>query len=124
MLPKAVHEKGIKLVVVSDIVELYCDPDLRNNRSLDLFKTGLNTLVTIARAERAIVLTTSLDETISGQFLYAVRQRGDVILRFEERDNFTKLTLEKHPTHTGQRLMIKQSAPRVLEEFLEVAGDG
>jgi len=126
MLPKAVHQRKIKFIVVSDVIDLYCDPDLRNNRSLDLFKTSFNTLVTLARAERSIILTTCLDDTISGQFLCAVKQRADVILRFEERDGFTKLTLEKHPiyTQTGQRLIIKQPTPRVLEEFLEVGESG
>ncbi len=120
MLPRAVRERKNKFIVVSDVIDLYCDPNSHNNRSLDLFKTSLNTLVTLARAERSIVLTTCLDDTISGQFLYAIKRRADVVLRFWERDGFTKLTLEKHPTHTGQRLIIKQSTPRVLEEFLEV----
>jgi len=124
MLPRAVHERKIKLVVVSDIVDLYCDPDLRNNRSLDLFKIALNTLVTIARVDRAIVLATSLDETISGQFLYAVKQRADVVLRFEERCSFTKLSLEKHPTHPLESLVLKHSTSKVLEEFLEATEDG
>jgi hypothetical protein len=124
LLPRAVHERGIKLVLVSDIIELYCDPDLRYSRSLDLFKATFNSLVTMARAERAIVLTTSLGETTSGPFLYAARQRADVVLRFEERYRFTKLTLEKHPTRSVESLAIKQSTPRVLEEFLEVDEGG
>lgn len=123
-LPKAVHERRIRLVIVSDIVDLYCDADLRDSRSLDLFKATLNSLVTTARAERAIVLATSLDQTVSGQFLCAVRQRADVILRFEERESFTKLTLEKYPARAREFVIIRQVAPRVLEQFLEAAESG
>ncbi len=123
-LPKAVHERRIKLVIVSDLVDLYCDPDLRNNRSLDLFKTALNTLVTIAKAERAIVLTTSLDEIVSSQFLHAIKQRVDIVIRFEEQDHFTRFALEKHPTRPVQNLVIRQSTSRVLEEFFEVDACG
>jgi len=122
-LPTTVHERKIKLVIVSDLIDLYCDPDLRYNRSLDLFKTALNSLVTMAKVERAVVLTTSLGETPS-QFLYAARQRADVVLRLEERCRFTRLTVEKHPIHSGESLVIKESTPRVLEEFLEAIGDG
>ena len=94
LLPRAVHEGKIKLVVVSDVIDLYCDPDLRNNRSIDVFKTALNTLVTTARAERTIVVTTSLDKTVSGRFLHAIKQRVDIVVRFEGQESFTKLTLE------------------------------
>jgi hypothetical protein len=124
MVPRAVHERKIKLVVVSDLIDLYCDPDLRYSRSLDLFKTALNSLITIARAERAIVLVTNLDKTTSDSFLHAVRQRVDIVVRFDEQSRFTKLTLEKHPTHPLESLRLKHSTPRVLEEFLEATEDG
>jgi hypothetical protein len=108
-LPRAVHGREIKFVVVSDI---------------DLFKTALNSLVTIARTERAITLTTSLDEVTPAPFLCAIRQRVDVVLRLEEQRDFTKFTLEKHPTRSVGSLIVKHPTPRVIEEFLEASEDG
>ena len=126
MLPEAVYEQGDKLVVASDVIELYRDPDAHSTQSLNLFKTALNSLATTARLERAIVLATSLDEETSGSdpFLRAVKQRVDIVLRFEERRHSTKLTLEKHPTRSEESALIKQPTPRVLEEFLEAAING
>jgi len=126
MLPEAVHERGAKLVVASDMIELYRDPDVRHSQSLDLFKITLNSLATTARLERAIVLATSLDEKISDSdpFLRTVKQRVDIVLRFEERRHSTKLILEKHPTRSGENVLIKQPTPRILEEFLEATING
>lgn len=126
MLPEAIHERGAKLIVASDLIELYRDPDVRYSQSLNLFKTTLNSLTTTAKLERAIALATNLDEKTSDSdpFLRATKQRVDVVLRFEERRHSTKLTLEKHPTRSKENALIKQPTPRILEEFLEAAING
>jgi len=126
MLPRAVHARGVKLVIASDMIELYCDPDVRYTQSLRLFKTALNSLSNIARLEKSLALATSLNEKTSDSdpFLRAVKQKVDIVVRFEERRQSTKLILEKHPTRPEETFLIKQSAPRVLEEFLEAAVDG
>lgn len=120
-LRRALHERGAKLVTVSDMIELYRDPDIRNVRSLDLFKTTLNSLVTAARAERTIALATSPHEgsTDSTLFLHAIKERADIVLKIMKRRYYTKLILEKHPTRSEESLRIKKPTPRVLEEFLE-----
>jgi hypothetical protein len=120
-LRRALHESGAKLVTVSNVIELYRDPDVRNVRSLDLFKTTLNSLVTAARAERTIVLATSQYEESSDStlFLHAIKERADIVLKILKQRYYTKLVLEKHPTHPGESLRIKKQSPRVLEEFLE-----
>lgn len=124
-LPDAVQERRAKLVIISDIIEPYCD-DVLSVLSLDLFKTALNSLITTARSEKAIVLATSLDEkkSKSDRFLRAIRQRVNVVLKFEEQHNSTTMILEKHPTRSGKRLIIKRPTPRVLEKFLEADADG
>jgi len=126
MLPEAIHERATKLIVASDLIELYRDPDVRYSQSLNLFKTTLNSLTTTARLERAIALATSLDEKTpdSDPFLRATKQQVDIVLRFEERRHSTKLTLEKHPTRSRENALIKQPTPRILEEFLEAAING
>jgi len=121
VLPRTVHERKARLIIVSDMPKLYCDPDARHNQSLDLFKITFNSLVTTAKVERATALATSLNEEVSDSdpFLRAAKQRADIVLRFEKRRCSTKLVLEKHPTHSEESLLIRQPTPRVLERFLE-----
>lgn len=125
MLPAAVHGRDIKLIVVSDIIKLYRDPDIQSTQTIHLFKTMLNSLTTTARLEKSIVLATSLSEkrSDSDPFLDTVKNRVNIILRFEEQSHFTRIILEKHPTRSGG-LLIKQPTPQVLEEFLGDTSDG
>lgn len=119
ILPATVHGRRMKFIVVSDIMRLYHDSDIGSVQTINLFKTMLNSLTTTARLERSIVLATSLSEKSSDTdpFLDAVKNRVNIIVRFEEQSHFTKLILEKHPTRSGN-LLIKQPTPQVLEEFL------
>jgi hypothetical protein len=109
----------MKFIVVSDIIRLYRDSDIGSAQTIHLFKTMLNSLITTARLERSIVLATSLSEirSDSDPFVTFLKNRVNIILRFEEQSHFTKLILEKHPTRSGN-LLIKQPTPQVLEEFL------
>ena len=123
MLPEVVHTRRAKLIIVSDVVGLYRDPTLHYPQSLQLFKTAINSLVTTARFERLIVLTTCLKERTldSDLFLRTVKQSVDIVLRFEERRHSTKLTLEKHPILSGENLLVKHPTPKVLEAFLNAS---
>ena len=100
-------------------MRLYRDSDIGSVKTIHLFKIMLNSLITTARLERSIVLATSLSEKSSDPdpFLDEVKNRANIVLRFEEQSHFTKLILEKHPTRSGN-LLIKQPTPQVLEEFL------
>jgi hypothetical protein len=124
MLPEATHKRGAKLIVASNLIEPYRESD--TYQSLNLLKATLNSLSTITRLERAIALITSLNEKTfdSDPFLRAVKQRVDIVLRFEERRHSTKLILEKHPTRPEESATIKQPTPRFLEEFLEASTSG
>jgi len=123
MLPEVVHTRRAKLIIVSDVVGLYRDPTLHYPQSLQLFKTAINSLVTTARFERLIVLTTCLKERTldSDPFLRTVKQSVDIVLKFEERRHSTKLTLEKHPILSGENLLVKHPTPKVLEAFLNAS---
>lgn len=119
ILPATVNGRRMKFIVVSDIIRLYRDSDIGSAQTIHLFKTMLNSLITTARLERSIVLATSLSEirSDSDPFVTFLKNRVNIILRFEEQSHFTKLILEKHPTRSGN-LLIKQPTPQVLEEFL------
>ena len=126
ILPEAIHERKVKLVVVSDIITLYHDPEVHHSQNLKLFKTTLNLLTTTAKTERTIALVTSFSvkRSDSNRFLDAIRQRADIVLRFEERRHSARLILEKHPTRSGESHIAKQPAPMVLEDYLEATVNG
>lgn len=119
ILPKEVQERSAKLIIISDMIELYRDPDANQIESLDLFKITTNSLITTARLEKVLVLATSPHEkkSCSDPFLQAIRQRVDIVLRLEEGCGH-KALLEKHPTRQEEEFTIKTTVPKVLEEFL------
>jgi hypothetical protein len=121
---RAFHERGARLVVVSDMIALYRDAEMHPANALGLFKTALNSLATTTKMENAIAVATQNSEGLhaSGSFLAAVKGRVDVVARLEERSHSTRILLEKHPTRMGESLVLNQPAPRVLEDFLEVSG--
>jgi len=123
ILPEAAHTRRAKLIIVSDLIGLYRDPTLHYPHSLQLFKTAINSLVTTARVERPIILTTCLKERTldSDPFLRTVKQNVDIVLKLEERRHSTKLTLEKHPILSGENLLVKHPTPKVLEAFLNAS---
>lgn len=123
ILPEVAHTRGANLIIVSDLIGLYRDPSLHYPHSLQLFKTAINSLVTTARFERPIILTTCLKERTLGSdpFLRTVKQSADIVLKVEERRHSTRLTLEKHPTLSGGTLLVKHPTPEVLEAFLNAS---
>ena len=123
-LPEEIHKQRVKLIIVSDVIKLYRDSNVECTDSLYSLKVAINSLVTTARLEKAIVLVTSFSKKTSDldAFLRAIKQRVDIILRFEETS--TKIILEKHPAYSEGAVIIKKSAPRVLEEFSETTANG
>lgn len=123
---QAVRERGARLAVVSDMIDLYREPDVQRPHTLNLFKTALNSLATTTKMERAIAVATHTGEELhaSDPFLAAAKRRVDIVARFEERTHSTRILLEKHPTRSGESFVLKQPTPRLLEAFLEVEPDG
>ena len=118
VLPQVVHERKIRLVVVSDLTELYLNA-ANNSQSINAFRILINSLKTTARAARVIVLTTCLKEgSQSDPFLHITKKQVDAILRFEEQDRAAELILEKHPTRPAETLVVGHKST-VLEDFLE-----
>jgi len=124
-LPEEIRKLEVKLIVVSDMINLYCDPDVDRRERLDTFKVSLNSLTSIAGFKQVVVLLTSLNEKVSRSYLRAVTDRVDVVARLEEvRDHSARIILEKHPTLPSRSSTIERSTSRFLENFLEVATDG
>ena len=124
-LPEEIRKLKVKLIVVSDMINLYCDPDVDRRERLASLKVSLNSLTSIAGFNQVVVLLTGLNGKVSRSYLRAVTDRVDVVARLEEvRDHSARIILEKHPTLLGRSLTVEKSTSRFLEDFLEVATDG
>jgi len=120
-LPNALDRFKAKLAVVSDITQLYCDPDVQNDaqkkqEALNNFRKDTRSLATLAEQKSVLIIVTDLQ----------IRNRtmGSVLLRtahvsagLENRDTFTELTLAKHPFTPQLKATISVNK-QTLESYL------
>ncbi|MBS7626682.1 hypothetical protein KEJ51_06575 [Candidatus Bathyarchaeota archaeon] len=96
-LQKEIHRHGVKLVVISDMVTPYCEPDIDLHEGLDLLKVSLNYLTSTVNFERVATLLTSIRRTPQ-RHLLAVKSMVDIVARVEnDREYLVRVVLEKHP---------------------------
>ena len=97
-VPDALNQYDAKLVVVSDVSLLYCDPDVQNKReSLDTFRKDVRTLANLAEQKSTLVVVTNL-QTRNRRMNHALLHASHVSIHLDDKDTFTKLTLVKHPS--------------------------
>jgi len=96
-LPQALDRFKARLTVVSDVTQLYCDPDVQNKQeALHVFRKDVKALATLAKQKSTLIVATNLR---------ARNERMDSILlntahlyaKLEDKNTFTQLTLAKHP---------------------------
>ena len=119
-LPSALEEFKAKLVVVSDITQLYCDPDVRDDDkddSLRIFGKTVRTLRMLARQHQCLIIATNLEQR-SPQMERSLMLAAHVSVRIEQTPGLTQFSLLKHP-HLPFRTAIA-SAPgvKILESYL------
>ena len=100
-LPNAIDHFKAKLAVVSDITQLYCDPDVQTDaqkkrEALSIFRKDVRSLATIAEQKSALIIVTNLQKR-NRAMDSALLHMAHVSARIEDRDTFTQLTLTKHP---------------------------
>ncbi|MEM2981648.1 MAG: hypothetical protein QXH17_00580 [Candidatus Bathyarchaeia archaeon] len=107
-LQKEIHRHNVKLIVISDMVTPYCDPDIYLHEGLDLLKVSLNYLTSTVGFERVATLLTSIRRTPQ-RHLLAVKSRMDVVARIEDDEEYLlRVVLEKHPNPTMKEVRIKE----------------
>lgn len=119
-LPQAIEEFKAKLVIVSDITQLYCDPDVRDDDkddSLRIFGKTVRTLRMLARQHQCLIIATNLEQR-SPQMERSLTYAAHVSVRLEQNPGLTQFSLLKHP-HLPPRTTIA-SAPgvKILESYL------
>ena len=100
-LPDAIDQFKAKLAVVSDITQLYCDPDMetdaqKRREALSIFRKDVRSLATTAEQKSALIVVTNL-QTRNRAMDGALLHMAHVSARIEDRNSFMKLTLAKHP---------------------------
>lgn len=119
-LPHAIEEFKSKLVVVSDITGLYCDPDVRDDDkddSLRIFSKTVHTLRTLARQHHCLILATNL-EPRNSQMERSLEYATHVSVKVEQKFSLTRFTLLKHPHFTPRTIIAPLPGVKVLESYL------
>ena len=118
-LPRAITEFGAKVVVVSDITQLYCDPDVRDDDkedSLRIFDKTVQTLRVLARQHQCLTIATTL-ENRNPQMDESLANASHVSVRFEETINLTQFSLLKHPNLPPRTTIASVPGVRALENY-------
>jgi hypothetical protein len=100
-LPNALDRFKAKLAVVSDITQLYCDPDAQTDmqkkqEALNVFRKDIRALAILAEQKSVLILATVL-QARNRRIGNALLRAAHVSVRLEDNDTFTRLTLVKHP---------------------------
>jgi hypothetical protein len=98
-LPEALKRFNAKLVVISDITLLYCDPDVQRQEkveSQEIFRRDMKALVTLAEQEHVLIIVTNL-QTRNRRMDGILHRTAHVSAKLEDHETFIQLMLAKHP---------------------------
>jgi RecA/RadA recombinase len=119
-LPPAIKKFRAKLVVVSDITQLYCDPDIQGDDKEDalrIFAKNAKTLASLARQQNCLIIATNL-ESRSALMEHILRQAAHVSTKIEEKGTLTHFSLLKHPWLTPRTAAASSPGVRTLESYM------
>lgn len=94
-LPKTIAQFNPKLVVVSDLLQLFNDPALDAEESQKLVKEIVDFFRSIARDEGIITMATCFRDSLP--FTSLLFDSSDILLKVEEGRGKVRATLEHHP---------------------------
>ncbi len=96
-LPPAIDQHDARLVIISDITQLYCDPDVRDRREAhDVFTKNLRFLCSLAEKKNTLILITNL-QSRNPRMDDVLLRSAHVSARLEDRGAFIHLTIARHP---------------------------
>jgi len=98
-LPLALREFGAKLVIISDITNLYCDPDVRDDDKEDalrIFAKSTRTLKMLARQYHCLIIVTNL-EFRNPLLDHILARIAHVSMKIEQKAGLCEFSLLKQP---------------------------
>jgi hypothetical protein len=119
-LPLALEMFKARLVVVSDITCLFCDPDVRDDDEEDamqIFNKTVRTLRTLTRQHRCLIIVTNLEQRNSEMESH-LTHATHVLANIEQNRGLTRFALLKHPRLPFCTALASTPGVRVLENYL------
>jgi len=98
-LSTAIRLFKARLVIISDITALYCDPDVAEQNwreTFDVFKRDIKALTTLAEKNRTLIIATNL-QSRNSRMDTTLLQTALVSAKLENHSTFIQLTLARHP---------------------------
>ena len=116
-LPHAIDELKAKLVVVSDVTQLYCDPDIEDkHEALDVYRKDVRTLAIMAKRKSALIIATNI-QTRNKRMDDVLLHTAHISVTLEDWNSFMRLTLHRHP-FTPQLEVTISPNKQTLEDYL------
>ena len=118
-LPSAIRKFSAKLVVVSDITQLYCDPDVRDDDKEDasrIFAKTARALRMFARQYQCLIIATNPE---SRNFLLdrTLTRAAHMLVNVEQKAGLTQFSL-KHPHLPSRTAIAFAPGVKALEGYL------
>jgi len=119
-LPYAIKKFRAKLIVVSDITQLFCDPDVRDDDKEDalrIFAKTTRTLRMLARKYQSLIVATTLElrNTLMERTL---THAAHVSVGIEQKAGLMEFSLLKHPHLPLRTAMTSPPGVKTLETYL------
>jgi hypothetical protein len=118
-LPQAIEKFKAKLVVISDITQMYCDPDVRSDDkddALRIFSKTVRTLRMLARQHHSLILATNLEQR-NLKMERSLRYTAHVSVRVEQKLGITQFSLLKHPRLPSSTTIASAPGVKLLESY-------
>ena len=117
-LSLAMKEPFAKVAIVSDITQLYCDPDVRDKEeALGMFAKSLRYLSSLAEQNNTLVIVTNI-EPRNQRMEKILASSAHVFARLEAKGETAKLTVTKHPFALPKKPVTYESTSSSLDEHM------
>ena len=119
-LSPAIKKFRAKLIVVSGITQLYCDPDIQGEDKEDalrIFAKTARSLASLARQQKCLIIATNL-ESRNALMDRVLTQAAHVSATIEQKGNLTRFSLLKHPWLPPRTATASSPGVETLESYL------
>jgi hypothetical protein len=119
-LPCALTRYNSTLAIISDITELFQDPEVKDRQeAYRVFQRILRSLSAIAEITDSLVIATSSRQDIK-PFDTALIQTAHTTIRVEDRGAVTRFTLVRHKSLPLQKISHREDrADQFLEDYMK-----
>jgi DNA repair protein RadA len=119
-LPLVMEEFAAKLIIISNIIELYCDPDIRGadqQDTLRIFERTTRSLVSLAEEKHALIIATN-PSLRSPRMDANLTRTAHVSARIEDRAASMRLMIMRHPWIPQLTTTVPSESNPTLEMYL------